>query len=111
MTARKSTFPRRTGSLHQRTVPKPRQDSMRTETAKPVRLEDYRPPDWLVETVELDVALHPTATRVRASLSLRPNANGRKNAPLVLDGEELSLLSLLLDNVPLGSEHYAATPS
>ena len=28
---------------------------MRTEEARPVRLEDYRPPDWLVETVELDV--------------------------------------------------------
>src|SRR5438128_6168949 len=84
---------------------------MRTETAKPVRLEDYRPPDWLVETVDLDVALHPTATRVRATLSLKPNRNGRNNAPLVLDGEELSLVSLSLDNVPLGPEHYAATPS
>jgi len=50
---------------------------MRTETAKPVRLEDYRPPDWLVETVDLDVALNPTATRVRAMLSLKPNPNGR----------------------------------
>ncbi len=84
---------------------------MRTETAKPVRLEDYRPPDWLVETVDLDVALHPTATRVRATLSLKPNPSGRENAPLVLDGEELSLLSLSLDNLPLGPEHYAATPS
>ena len=46
---------------------------MRTEEARPVRLEDYRPPDWLVETVELDVSLDPTATRVRATLALRPN--------------------------------------
>src|SRR5438128_8534925 len=84
---------------------------MRTETAKPVRLEDYRPPDWLVETVDLDVALHPTATRVRATLSLKPNPSGRDDAPLVLDGEELSLLSVSLDNLPLGPEHYAATPS
>src|SRR5215471_14629187 len=44
---------------------------MRTEQARPVRLEDYRPPDWLVESVELDVALDPTATRVRAALKLR----------------------------------------
>jgi aminopeptidase N len=84
---------------------------MRTETARPVRLEDYRPPDWLVETVDLDVALHPTATRVRATLALKPNPNGRSHAPLVLDGEELSLLSLSLDNVPLTSERYVATPS
>ena len=46
---------------------------MRTEQAVPVRLADYRPPDWLVETVDLDVALHPTATIVRARLKLKPN--------------------------------------
>ena len=43
---------------------------MRTEQARPVRLENYRPPDWLVETVELDVSLHPTATTVRATLKM-----------------------------------------
>ena len=42
---------------------------MRTEEARPVHLEDYRPPDWLVETVELDVSLDPTATEVRAAWS------------------------------------------
>jgi aminopeptidase N len=26
---------------------------MRTEQARPVRLQDYHPPDWLVETVHL----------------------------------------------------------
>ena len=35
---------------------------MRTEQARPVRLEDYRPPDWLVDPVDLDISLHPTAT-------------------------------------------------
>ena len=39
---------------------------MRTEQARPVRLQDYRPPDWLVDTVDLDVSLHPSATRVRS---------------------------------------------
>ncbi len=46
---------------------------MRTEQSLPVRLADYRPPDWLVETVALDVSLHPTASRVRATLQLKPN--------------------------------------
>ena len=54
---------------------------MRTEQAHPVRLEDYRPPDWLVETVELDVSLHPTATTVRATLKLKPNPAGRRARP------------------------------
>ena len=54
---------------------------MRTEEARPVRLEDYRPPDWRVETVELDVSLDPTATQVRATLTLRPNGNGADRRP------------------------------
>ena len=46
---------------------------MRTEEPRLVRLAEYRPPDWLVETVELDVRLHPTQTPVRARLRLKPN--------------------------------------
>src|SRR5262244_415195 len=83
--------------------------SMRTEEARPVRLEDYRPPDWLVETVELDVSLHPTATRVRAILKLAPNGNGSAPSPLVLDGDDLTLTSLKLDGVALPPEQYVAT--
>ena len=64
---------------------------MRTDEARPVRLEDYRPPDWLVESVELDVSLDPAATQVRATLTLRPNGSGTAPAPLVLDGDGLSL--------------------
>ena len=53
---------------------------MRTDTAQPIRLQDYRPPDWLVETVSLDVSLHPTQTKVRATLKLRPNPANRCGA-------------------------------
>jgi aminopeptidase N len=82
---------------------------MRTEEPRPVRLKDYRPPDFLIETVELDVSLHPTATTVRARLKLKPNAAGAP-APLVLDGDELKLSSLALDGKPLPAENYVATP-
>jgi aminopeptidase N len=82
--------------------------TMRTEEARPVRLEDYRPPDWLVETVELDVSLHPTASRVRATITLKPN--GTAPAPLTLDGDALTLASLKLDGAALPAEHYVATP-
>ncbi len=51
---------------------------MRTEEHRPVRLSEYRPPDWLIETVELDFKLHPTQTPVRATLKVKPNpAAGR----------------------------------
>ena len=83
---------------------------MRTEEARPVRLEDYRPPDWLVESVELDVCLDPTATQVRAALTLRPNGNGAAPAPLMLDGESLKLRALKLDGAALPPEQFVATP-
>ena len=83
---------------------------MRTEQARPIRLSDYRPPDWLIETVDLDVSLHPTATRVRAVLSLQPNPQGVAGAPLVLDGEDLNLVAVTLDNAPLPGDRFVATP-
>jgi aminopeptidase N len=82
---------------------------MRTEEPRPVRLEDYRPPDWLVDSVELDVSLDPKATRVRAVLALRPNGDVAAPAPLVLDGDALTLASLKLDGAALPSEQYVAT--
>ena len=82
---------------------------MRTEEARPVRLEDYRQPDWVVETVELDVKLDPAATRVRATLALRPNGNGAAPAPLTLDGDGLDLRGLKLDGATLPPEQFVAT--
>ncbi len=82
---------------------------MRTEEPRPVRLQDYRPPDWLIETVDLDVSLNPTATTVRAKLKIKPNSTGAP-APLVLDGDELKLRSLALDGKPLPPENFVATP-
>ena len=83
---------------------------MRTEQAVPIRLEDYRPPDWLVETVDLDVSLDPTATRVRAALRLKPNPKAAAPAPLVLDGDGLKLVSLKLDGEALASDRFVASP-
>src|ERR1019366_7105267 len=87
----------------------PRSKPMRTDTAQPIRLKDYRPPDWLVETVALDVSLHPTQSKVRATLALKPNPQSAA-APLVLDGDGLSLVSLKLDGTALPPESYVATP-
>jgi aminopeptidase N len=83
---------------------------MRTEQAVPIRLEDYRPPDWLVETVDLDVSLDPTATRVRAALRLKPNPKAAAPAPLVLDGDGLRLVALKLDGEALASDRFVASP-
>jgi len=83
---------------------------MRTEQARPVRLQDYRPPDWLVDKVDLDVSLHPDATRVRSVLTLRPNPAATHPAPLILDGDGLMLKGLSIDGQPVAADAYAATP-
>jgi aminopeptidase N len=82
---------------------------MRTEEHRPIRLQDYRPPDWLIETVDLDISLHPTATTVRSKLKFKPNGASAP-APLVLDGEELKLQALAIDGKPLPAEAYLASP-
>ncbi len=74
---------------------------MRADQDQPVRLADYRPSDFLVDTIELDIRLHPTATRVIATLAIRPNPKGRADAPLVLSGDGLVPVAVELDNAVL----------
>ena len=81
---------------------------MRTDTAQPIRLKDYRPPEWLVDTVSLDVSLHPAGTKVRAALLVRPNPASAA-APLVLDGDGLRLVSLKLDGTAVPDGSFVAT--
>jgi aminopeptidase N len=74
---------------------------------KPKLLKDYAAPDYLIEEVDLDVALAPKAARVASRLRLRPNpkvATGGR--PLVLNGEGLTLESLALDGKPLSPKDY-----
>ena len=82
-----------------------------TDTApRPTRLADYRPPDFLVDTVDLDFDLDPAETRVAAHLALRRNPEAPADAPLRLDGDELELVSLALDGRPLAPGDYRLEP-
>ena len=60
-----------------------------------IRREDYRPPDWLVPELRLDFDLGLERTRVRAMLKVE--RNGGHDRPLVLDGDDLKLLSVKVD--------------
>src|SRR5690348_13474212 len=80
---------------------------MKQSDRRPKFLKDYTPPDFLIEEVNLDVALAPKAARVASNLRLRPNpkaASGHR--PFVLDGEGLALESLALDGKPLAPSDY-----
>lgn len=69
-----------------------------------IHRKDYRAPDYRIESVALEFDLAPDATLVKSSLSMTAVNPG---SPLVLDGEDLKLLSLKLDGRALGSSEYA----
>src|SRR3954469_7193562 len=78
--------------------------TMREPQPKTIYLKDYTPPAFRVETVDLDVDIREEHAIVRSRLAIR-RAGG--NAPLVLDGEELSLISVTLDERPARFEATA----
>lgn len=82
---------------------------MRAEDAPLIRLENYKPSDWLIDTVDLDISLDARKTRVRALLALRPNPAGQAGTALILDGDDLSLGFIAIDGVALDVTAYAAT--
>ncbi|MFG1374828.1 aminopeptidase N [Xanthobacter oligotrophicus] len=84
---------------------------MRDAEPKAIHLADYRPPEWLVDKVELDFALHPSQTRVTARLALRRNPEGTTGAPVVLEGDGLTLVRLAIDGKPLVGPSFEATPA
>ncbi len=74
--------------------------------AQATYLKDYRPPDFLVDTIDLTFELNESDTLVRSRLSLRRNPQAAQEDPLHLDGEALELVSISLDGTPLDSAQY-----
>src|SRR4249920_1268505 len=78
---------------------------MREPQTKAIHLKDYAPPAFRVETVELDVDIRESDALVRAKLEVRRNSPG----PLVLDGDELELVSVSVNGAPARHEVTAET--
>jgi aminopeptidase N len=71
---------------------------MREAQPTTIYLKDYAPPAFLIGRVALDIDIRADDTLVKANLAVRRNpASKEKDAPLVLDGDELELVSLSLD--------------
>ena len=83
---------------------------MKTETPRPVLLKDYRPPNYLIDAVNLDVSLHQTRTRVCSRLKIKCNpAHPGNPGPLRLDGEMIELEAVRLDGRQLSPREYSRT--
>src|SRR5882672_7271792 len=82
-------------------------------TEAPMRIfrKDYRPPDYLVDRIDLSFDIRDDKTRVTAVAAYRRNpAAGTDQQPLVLTGRELTLVELKLDGKALTAADYRTTP-
>ncbi len=85
---------------------------MRTEQPKMIYLKDYQAPEYLIDETHLTFELHDDHTLVHAQLVMRRNpARGAGLPPLVLDGQQLELLSVSLGDVELGAADYQVDDS
>ena len=79
---------------------------MSDSAARAIRLQDYAPPAYVVDTVELDADIARPWATIRARLAIHRNPAG-SGGPLELDGKHLELLSVAIDGVPLDASRYA----
>ncbi len=85
---------------------------MRTEQPKMIYLKDYQAPDYLIDETHLTFELFEDHTLVHAQLVMRRNpARGAGLPALVLDGQELELVSLSVDGKALEEGEYQLTDS
>jgi aminopeptidase N len=79
---------------------------MREPLPRAIHLKDYAPPAFRVDSIELDVDLRENHALVKVRLAIRRNSVG----PLMLDGDELELVSVALNGKLLGKEEFSLTP-
>lgn len=80
---------------------------MRTDQPKMIYLKDYQAPEYLIDETHLTFELFEDHSLVHAQLVMRRNpARGAGLPPLVLDGQQLELLSVSLADQPLSADDY-----
>jgi len=83
--------------------------SLRDSQPKTIRLEDYKPPLYLIDKTELRFELGDDETLVKAALQFRRNPNAEASAAestLRLHGQELDFRSLAIDGQVLSADQY-----
>ena len=75
-------------------------------TGQPVLLSAYRPPAFVIGTVELSFDLDPAATKVVSRLTLTRDPRAGAHEALRLNGEALTLVRIARDGVTLANDAY-----
>ncbi|MCZ6459858.1 MAG: aminopeptidase N [Gammaproteobacteria bacterium] len=79
---------------------------MKEAEPKAIHLKDYEPPTHRIETTDLTFDLESGTTTVTSRLKVVRASASTEDVPLVLDGQELKLVSVAIDGVELGSNEY-----
>jgi aminopeptidase N len=83
---------------------------MREHIPQTIYLKDYTPPDFLIETIELTFELDEENTRVTSRMRVYRNPHATTNPKnLELDGEQLMLDSIRLNQRELHADDYTLT--
>ena len=73
-------------------------------------LKDYKAPSYFIDTIDLDVEIFNDFTTVKSLMKVRRNKNvANKNTPLLLDGKDLELISISMDNSAIFGDIYQKT--
>lgn len=82
-------------------------DAQPHEKPKTIYLKDYRPPDYRIDTANLQFELDETKTRVKSLFVITSNYDRADGArPLVLDGNDLKLRYVKMDGTVLETGDY-----
>lgn len=82
---------------------------MKLSEPKTVYLSEYQPPDFFIDSIDLAISLFDDKALVTSTLSLRRSGQGKPDAPLVLDGEDLVLVGLAVDGEIINPSQYEVT--
>jgi aminopeptidase N len=79
---------------------------MEATAGQVIHLADYRPTDFVLERVDLTFELDPRETLVIQRSLMHRREGVSADAPLVLDGDELKLKSIMIDSIELEPNQY-----
>lgn len=82
---------------------------MKEITPRTIYLKDYRPPEFSIPEINLRFELEDERTLVTAVMQV-VNVEGNDKRSLILQGEELKLLSVRVDGKVLSASDYIVTP-
>ena len=79
---------------------------MKEAEPRAIHLKDYEAPTHRIEATDLTFDLQQGTTTVTSCLKIVKTGAADEDSPLVLDGQELELISVAIDGAPLGSNEY-----